>query len=239
MDAFIFLHGKQGGPNYDQCALGKLAQEFVQTGHLVSYKPYHWGYKDVFTDYAENTVQKIINEVNDLKLQGASRIHLIGFSLGANLSLYCVSKLPDTFKSLVLLAPAHNIHLQQYKALVAKSYQLSKDLINAGHGNTIHHFVDFNTAKKINVPALPLHYISFIDHDGPCNMEKSIDKIKNPISVLMISGSNDSTQILSKVKIWTPLMKTEHSQLIQTRDTHDETCPLKYNLIQDWISTLP
>jgi esterase/lipase len=239
MDAFIFLHGKQGGPNYDQCTLGKLADEFVHRGHLVSYKPYHWGYKDVFTDYAENTVQKIINEVDDLKLQGATRIHLIGFSLGANLSLYCVSKLPDTFKSIVLLAPAHNIHLQPYKSHAAKLYQLSKDLISAGHGNTIYHFVDFNSTRKIHVPALPLHYISFIDQDGPCNMEKSIDKIKNPISVLMISGSNDKTQALAESIIWAPLVKTEHSRLILTSDTHYETCPLKYNLIQDWIGTLP
>jgi esterase/lipase len=239
MDAFIFLHGKQGGPNYDQCVLGKLANEFVHVGHLVSYKPYHWGYKDVFTDYAESIVQKISDEVDDLRLRGATRIHLIGFSLGANLSLYCVSKLPNVFKSLVLLAPAHNIHLQQYKALVDNSYQLSKDLINAGRGNTIHHFVDLNTTRKISVPALPLHYISFIDSDGPCNMENSISEIKKPINVLMIIGNNDSTQLVSKFRIWNPLVKTEVSRLLQTNDTHEETCSLKYNLIQDWIGTLP
>lgn len=235
MDAFIFLHGKQGGPDYDQCSLGQLANEFVQHGHLVSYKAYSWGYKNVFTDYAHSIIPQVQSEVEKLKALGATRIHLVGFSLGANLGLYCVAELNDIFTSLVLLAPAHNIHLEYYQSLITGSFQIAKNLIDTGRGNIIHHFVDFNTSKKISVPALPLHYISYIDQEGPCNMEKSISAISKPINVLMVSGTNDSTQKVSRYRIWRPLAKTSHSQLVSTTDTHDETCQLKYNLIHEWI----
>lgn len=234
MDAFIFLHGKQGGPDYDQCSLGQLVNEFVQNGHLVSYKPYPWGYKNVFTDYSHSIVPQVQSEVEKLKALGATRIHLVGFSLGANLSLYCVSKLNGMFTSLVLLAPAHNIHLVKYQSFTDGSFQIAKNLIDTGRGNMIHHFVDFNAQQKISIPALPLHYISYIDQEGPCNMEKSISAISNPINVLMVSGANDTTQKVSRYRIWRPLAKTSHSQLVQTTDTHDETCPLKYNLIHEW-----
>jgi pimeloyl-ACP methyl ester carboxylesterase len=234
MDAFIFVHGKQGGPNYDQCSLGKLVNEFVQNGHLVSYQAYAWGYKNVFTDYAHSIIPQVLSEANKLKARGATKIHLVGFSLGANLSLYCVSKLPNIFTSLILLAPAHNIHLLDYQNFISRNYQLAKDLVANSRGNAIYHFIDFNVEKRISIPALPLHYISYIDQEGPCNMEKSILEISNPINVLMVSGTNDKTQKVSSYRIWKPLAKTTHSQLVQTIDTHDETCPLKYNLIQEW-----
>lgn len=239
MDAFIFLHGKQGGPANDECMLGQLSEEFSNNGHLVSYKTYPWGYNNLFTDFAQSVVPLVLAEVENLKGQGATRIHLVGFSLGANLSLYCVSNSPDLFKSIILLAPAHNIHLSVYEQFISKSLQLGNDLIASGRGNMVHHFVDFNMAKKINVPALPVHYISYLAKTGPCNMENSIAEIKSPIHALMVSGTNDTTQRVAEYKIWQPLNKTVHSQLVTTNDSHNETCLLKYNLIHDWVKTLP
>ena len=88
MDGFLLLHGKGSGPDYSACAMTPLYNQMVTDGHLVDYVSHSWALGKLYRQPFEHSIPDIHQGIARLVRAGATRIHIVGHSLGANIALY-------------------------------------------------------------------------------------------------------------------------------------------------------
>lgn len=240
MDGYIFIHGKHSGCEYDDGSLYKIANSF-KTNHLVSFETYPWGVSVLDNKFYprefEECVDQIDQSIKRLTAQGATRIFLVGHSLGGNACLYYAT-LKTNFTGIVLLAPAHNIHLGFYASLHNWSMLESKKMIDNGQGNQIGHFVDVSADGDIVVTeTLAKNYYSMMNTSGSANMQLNVPKILGPVNVLCISGTDDITQREFGRMIYRIIPKTDKSKIVVINGDHNSICNSE-EIILNWINTL-
>ena len=117
--AIIMFHGAPGGRGMEQLSGwsrgatgGPVWERFLQEGYVVAVADYRggdWNTSNVPSTGAQATAiddgLAVIEYVRTLPYVDGSRMHLYGVSLGGNLVLYLVSKVP-TIRAAVLGAPA-------------------------------------------------------------------------------------------------------------------------------------
>lgn len=240
MDGYIFIHGKHSGCEYNDGSLYKIANSF-KTNHLVSFETYPWGvtvldnkfYPRMFEDCIDQIDQSIIR----LTAQGATRIFLVGHSMGGNACLYYAT-LKTNFTGIVLLAPAHNIHLNFYAQLHKWSIAESKKMIDNGCGDRIGYFIDIMADGDIRVTKTQAkNYYSMMNVNGAANMQLNVSKILEPINVLCISGTEDPTQKDFGRTIYKLIPKTGNSKIVIVKGDHTSICEHEEVIIQ-WSNTL-
>lgn len=240
MDGYIFIHGKHSGCEYDDRPLYKLATSF-KTKYLVNFETYPWGVavadKKLYPRIFEDCVNQIEQSIKNLTEQGADRIFLVGHSLGGNACLYYAT-LRTNFTGIVLLAPAHNLHINSYSQLHKSSVEESKRMIDNGQGDQIGHFIDMWTEGDLHVIETQAKtYYSVMNDAGSANMQLNAHKILNPIDVLCISGTEDMTQKEFGRTVYNLIPKTDRSKMVIVKGDHTSICE-REELIADWCNTL-
>jgi pimeloyl-ACP methyl ester carboxylesterase len=244
MDAYILLHGKHSGPDWgEDCDLFKL-NENLKSKALTDFSTYPFGVYRVEDKFYHKPFQSVVEQIDSiidsLKIQGASRIFLVGHSMGGNAILYYLSQRKETVDGVVLLAPAHNIHLPIFSRLNRWSVQHAKELIEQGKGEMEAHFVDYNSEGDVEViPCQPINYLSMMDPMGPANMALTATNLAWPANILVISGDKDPTQPRFFETVYLNLKnKSAKSAYKLVPGNHESVCFEQYNTIQDWINTL-
>jgi esterase/lipase len=240
MDGYIFIHGKHSGCEYNDGSLYNIANSF-KNNHLVSFETYPWGVSEsdnkFYPRIFEDCVNQIDQSISRLTDQGADRIFLVGHSIGGNACLYYAS-LKTNFAGIVLLAPAHNIHLGFYAQIHRWSTIESKKMIDQGRGDQIGHFVDMSADGDIVVTETQAKtYYSIMNINGSANMQLNVSKISKPINVLCVSGTDDPTQKEFGRTVYNLIPKTDKSKMVIVKGDHSSICN-KEEIIFNWINTL-
>lgn len=235
-NGFLLLHGKGAGPDYPTCAMIPLHTQMVKDGLIVDYVSNSWGQGKLFTQPFENCFPDIHQGIARLVRQGATRIHIVGHSLGANAAFFYATQFSN-FKSIVALAPAHNTHMAKYNHWSQWSRNKAQALITAGQ-DQITDFVDVAMTEVYITQGLPSAYLSYQDPKGNTVMTRNVRKFMQPVNLFVATGSNDLTQIDIENVIYAPAKKTSASQLLKTTDGHIDIVGNTYPNWTQWCLDL-
>lgn len=235
MDGYLVLHGKKSGPTFDRCALHPIVNQLKQHSP-VDFVSHAWSYDRLYDQPFESCLTSIAQARQRLVDQGATKIHMLGHSLGGNAEIYYATHYSN-FDSMILLAPAHNTHLQKIRAQCRWSVAKAQEYLKSGD-DEIHHFVDFDSADVTVSAVKPSVYISYFDPEGPCNMTHNARRVLTPANVLCLSGANDVTQTTTRELVYDPLPKTKYSQFHLLDEDHFTVCYNTHDLIVNWVKNL-
>ena len=237
--SYLFLHGKDSGPNAPICTMTSLVNSFINIGELVDYVGYSWGYEQVYSQPFENVIGEVDAAVDRLKTAGADYIHIVSHSIGGNVALYYAT-LRSNFDSLVLLAPAHSVYSVKMQFLTEWARRKANALLSAEGYNTstIEQFIDNDVNDVLIIDAKATDYLSYMNPTGNANMVLNIAKITRPLSVLLISGRNDISQLKIIPNIYNKIDKTSLSKYVITDDTHISVSGINnFNEILNWTKS--
>jgi pimeloyl-ACP methyl ester carboxylesterase len=246
MNAFILLHGKHSG-NQSANLLHQLSVELLALG-LVDYQAYAWSSDTpgIFNAKAydrpfETCIDQIDSAIVKLKNQGASQIFLVGHSMGANAALYYIAERINSVNGVILLAPAHNVHLSRFVKVHQWSIDHAKQLIDAGDGTVDSYFVDFTSDSLIAViESVGDNYYSMMNPDGAANMKHNAQRLSWPANILTISGDKDTTQTYFFESVYLNLNNKSplNRYVLVPNGTHTSICLEGTDRITNWISTI-
>ena len=242
MDAFILIHGKHSGSEYgSDCSLDVLDRSLREQNFLVDFRTYPWGVKKADDKFYWNTFESAVPMIDDairgLKEKGATRIFLIGHSMGGNACLYYATQ-RSNFDGIILLAPAHNLHLYLFAQMHRWSVNLAKAMIDRGLGNELAHFADYDATGSITVLNVPAkNYHSMLNPEGSANMQSNAKRLQYPLNVLAISGTRDFTQKEFGDTVYRFIPKADKSRHMTIDGDHSDVCE-KVDLIIEWSNTV-
>jgi hypothetical protein len=81
--------------------------------------------------------------------------------------------------------------------------------------------------------------LSLTAWEANANMATNVRRVARPLNVLMVSGTNDTTQAITKEFIYDIVPKTAYSSWIVTNDDHGSVCLNAYDDVIKWVENLP
>jgi pimeloyl-ACP methyl ester carboxylesterase len=235
-NGFLLLHGKGAGPDYPACAMIPLHTQMVKDGLIVDYVSNSWGQGKLYTQPFENCFPDIHQGIARLVRQGATRIHIVGHSLGANAAFFYATQ-HTNFASIVALSPAHNTHLAKFNHWSLWSRNKAKALMDSGNDTTAD-FIDVAMTEVYITQGKPSAYLSYLNPEGNSVMTRNVRKFAQPVNMFIGTGSEDATQVNVKSLIYDPARKTQASYFLQTADDHITAVVNSYPIWRDWCVNL-
>jgi len=141
----LMLHGKNPGSSQDP-HFGKLKPAFEKAGMLVLLPDMPWSRGRYIDGHWDKAMAEMAIHVTSLRSQGATKIVLVGHSLGVPAAMSFAARGGDV-QALVLLAPGH-VPINYYTApplkVVRDSVNEARALVAAGKGDSRERFNDIN-----------------------------------------------------------------------------------------------
>lgn len=237
MEGYLLLHGKGAGPEYPACAMNEVAKIMEKDGKTFDYIAHSWAINRVFKTPFEDSIEDVKAGIKRLQDRGVTRLHIVGHSIGANIALFYATRAVN-FTSLVLLAPAHNTHLEKFNQWSLWSRRKAHDLVMAGN-DELADFIDTNMLETYIISCKPSAYFSYLNPRGDSVMTKNVRLIKEPINVFVASGTADFTQVEVGRLIYDPILKKPSSKFLQNGDGHLDLPPKTYPIWTQWCEGLP
>lgn len=235
-DGFLLLHGKGAGPNYPACAMIPLHKQMVANGVLADYVANSWSLGRLYQQPFEDSIADVHQGIDRLVKRGATRIHIVGHSLGANVALFYATQFSN-FKSIVCLAPAHNTHLAKFNQWSLWSRNKARALIESNN-DTVADFIDVAMAEVYITQGIPSAYFSYLNPEGATVMTRNVRRFAQPVNLFVATGSADPTQVEVEKLIYNPAKKTQASQLLQNNDGHINIVVNSYPTWRQWCTSL-
>jgi pimeloyl-ACP methyl ester carboxylesterase len=238
MNAFLLVHGKFNGPEDDRCPLKAVADELTAGQFLVNYSSYPWSIDRNYDATSMQAAEEIHANIQLLKTQGATRIHIVAFSMGANLALYYSTLDHQDYDSIVAMAPAHNIHSEKFQHVTHWCVEKAIGMANI-FDDTPTHFIDSQKGSIQVAEFLPSVYASFFDPAGPCNMVKSVAETKTAKPVYIIIGSEDTMTVNTEQLLFVPMLKDESVSKFESLQgiEHSSTPLAALPKFLSWVNT--
>jgi pimeloyl-ACP methyl ester carboxylesterase len=182
----VVMHGKWGNPGQ----LMGFAGSMEASGYLTENLEMPWSGRRSYDIGADGFVSEIDSAIRALKTKGATKIVLIGHSLGAAGGLHYVTRRPvDGF---IAIAPGHSPEGTRLAAIFAASVAKAKAMVAQGEGDEKAFFDDFNTGnrtKQIKMSAKV--YLDYFDPNGPMNFIGNVGKILPGTHVLWVEPTGE------------------------------------------------
>ncbi len=177
----VVMHGKGGQPG----SMSAISSALTAAGATVATPTMSWstGYKTY-----PATLDEVAGHISSLRAKGATRIALVGQSLGANVALGYGAQRGDV-QAVVAMAPGH--FPERFASKSAESFARAKQAVAAGRGSEIGSYYDTNQGKEFQVRTTAAAYVSFFDPAGPAVMSRNAGNLKVR-NLLWIVGTGDS-----------------------------------------------
>lgn len=182
----VVMHGKWGNPGQ----LGAFAGSMERSGYLTENIEMPWSGRRAYDAGADGFVAEIDAAIQALKAKGATKIVLIGHSLGAAGGLHYVTRKPvDGF---IAIAPGHAPEGERLAAMFAASVAKARAMVAKGEGDEKAGFDDFNTGNRTKqVKMTAKVYLDFFDPNGPMNFTANVSKILPGTNFLWAAPSGE------------------------------------------------
>jgi dienelactone hydrolase len=229
----VYLHGKGAWPGgLDGGILSSLEEE----GALVAKPEMPWSFNRRYAATYDQAMAEIDAVVRDLKARGASRIIIIGHSLGANAAIGYAARHSD-LAAVVALAPGHLPETGEMRSYVSDAVVHAKQLIAAGQGNVRQTFPDMAQGIPLIAHATPVVYLSMFDPDGPAVIPKNAAAM-GPVPLLWVAGKLDPIDSRGPEYAFTAAAKNPKSKYVEVFAGHLTTPLVARGQVLDWINSL-
>jgi len=177
----VVMHGKGGQPG----SMSAVSSALTAAGASVVTPTMSWS--NGYRTYSA-TLDEVAGHIASLRAKGATRIALVGQSLGANVALGYGAQRGDV-QAIVAMAPGH--FPERFASKSAASLARAKQAVAAGRGNEVDSYYDTNQGKEFEIRTTAAAYASFFDPDGPAVMSRNAANLKVR-NLLWIVGTEDA-----------------------------------------------
>jgi len=177
----VVLHGKGGRPGQ----MTAISSALTAAGAVAVVPTMSWS--SSYRTYSA-TLDEVASHIAVLRAKGATRLALVGQSLGANVALgYGAQR--GNVDAIVAMAPGH--FPERFAAKSAEGLARAKQAIAAGKGSEMGSYRDTNQGKEYEIRTTAAAYASFFDPNGPAVINRNAAnlKVKN---LLWIVGTDDA-----------------------------------------------
>jgi pimeloyl-ACP methyl ester carboxylesterase len=233
----IYLHGKASWPG---AANGGILSSLEDEGALVAKPEMPWSFHRRYGATYDQAMGEIDAAVAGLKAKGATRIVIIGHSLGANAAIGYAARHPD-LAGIVALSPAHLPDQDDMRSYVADALVRAKKLIEEGQGNVPQTFPDMAQGIPLTTTATPNVYVSMFDPNGPAVIPKNaaiIGASPRPVPLLWVVGKLDPIDRRGPEYAFDAAAKNPKSKYIEVFAGHLTTPLVARGKVVDWINSL-
>lgn len=188
----LMLHGKNPGSNTDP-NFSPLKSTFEREGWLVSYPDMPWSRSRYLDGNWDKAMAEMTAQVKSLREKGATRIVLVGHSLGCPAALSFAARGGDV-QAMVLLAPGHvpkGYYTIPRLKDVRDSIEEARALVAAGKGDSSERFTDINQGKGQPVITTAKNYLSYFDPSSDAEMSVTAPRVPATIPVMSVIGEKD------------------------------------------------
>jgi pimeloyl-ACP methyl ester carboxylesterase len=229
----VYLHGKAGWPGgLDGGILSTLEDE----GALIAKPEMPWSFRRRYAATYDQAMAEIDAVAASLRAKGATRIVVIGHSLGANAAIGYAARHPD-LAAVVALAPGHLPEAERMRGFVSDAVAHAKQLIAAGQGDVPQTFPDMAQGIPLVAHATPVVYLSMFDPDGPAVIPKNAAAM-GPVPLLWVVGKLDPIDRRGPEYAFNAGAKNPKSKYIEVFAGHLTTPLVARKQVVDWINSL-
>lgn len=182
----VMLHGKQSDPS---AALGPVAGQLSAAGVVVASPNLPWSSSRYLSGSWAEAMQEIGSAVASLRDRGASRVVLVGHSMGCPAAMSYAAQ-DRGIAGLVLTAPGHSpVTYMRFTPEIRDSVAQARAMVKAGRGAEPASFFDNNQGRIFQVTTTAAQYLSYFAAGGPNDMHATMGRIGCP--VLWVVGTGD------------------------------------------------
>ncbi len=232
----LMLHGKNPGSNMDPNFSPSKAT-FEREGWLVRFPDMPWSRGRYLDGHWDKAMTEVAAEVKALRDAGATKIVLVGHSLGAPAALSHAARGGDV-QALVLLAPGH-IPLGYYTfpslKVVHDSVNEARALLTAGKGDSRERFSDINQGRQQTVVTTARDYLSYFDPTSDAEMSVTAPRVPAGTPVMTAIGEKDPLFKQVKAYYADKLPANPKSKYLEVSGGHLDTPRVASDEIVKWI----
>ena len=233
----VYLHGKASWPG---ALNGGILSSLEDEGALVAKPEMPWSFHRRYAATYDQAMGEIDAAVAGLKAKGATRIVIIGHSLGANAAIGYAARHPD-LAGVVAMSPGHLPEQDGMRSYVSDAVARAKKLIAEGKGNVPQDFPDMAQDIPLGATATPIVYLSMFDPDGPAVIPKNaaiIGSAPRPMPLLWVVGKLDPIDRRGPEYAFNVAAKNPKSKYIEVFAGHLTTPLVAQGKVVDWINSL-
>jgi pimeloyl-ACP methyl ester carboxylesterase len=182
----VCLHGKSSTPQQMLGIAGYLERE----GFLVSTPELPWSRSRSYDKTLEESAAEVTAAIERLREQGATKVVLVGNSLGAVYAAYYMGRYP--VDAVVGVSPGHNPGSGRFLRDADESVTKAREMVERGEGKERARFVDlWSGGRDRFVRTTAENYLEFYSPDGPLAQNSLAAELNSKIPMLVLANENE------------------------------------------------
>lgn len=240
----VLMHGKQGGGPRDN-SLESLQRKMLDAGMMVIKPEMPWSFNRYIEGDWGLAMAEIDAHVQKLRVMGATKIALVGHSLGSPAALSYAARNPDKVDALGLLAPGH-IPLYYSQCIpfsplrmcgVKDAVERARKEVQTGNGERKQQHTDINQGRTNVVWMTPKDYLTYFDPTSDAEMAVTAPKIAATTPVLWVIGDKDFLIREGRTYVYDKLPLNTKSQYLEVLANHITTPSVTSDQIVNWVKS--
>jgi pimeloyl-ACP methyl ester carboxylesterase len=228
----VFLHGKGVWTGaFD----GGIPAALEAEGAIAASPEMPWSLGRIYGATYEQAMQEIDAAVAGLKDKGATRIVVIGHSLGANAAIGYAARRRGV-AAVVALAPGHLPETAEMRARTAEAIIQARALLAAGERSR-RVWPDRIQGVPTFATASPAVYLSMFDPDGPAVIPKNAAALRG-VPLLWVVGSSDPIFARGRDYAFARAPRNAKSRYIEISAGHLTTPWAARSQVVEWLKSL-
>lgn len=225
----VLLHDKNGAPDKN---LTELSRVLRNVGFQVAIPELPWSKKRGFDATYQQALVEISIAVEGLRLEGCTKIALVGHGLGANAALGYGATRSGIF-AIAALAPSHDP--ERHREVFLPDVRKARSMLTVGSGNQRSLFMDYNQDKDYDLSTTAEVYLSYNDPDGEAVMPRSCAELKDHMPLLWVVGQRDPLSYLGRSYAFAKAPSNPKSRYEEVPGDHADVPRLAARLVAEWL----
>lgn len=239
----VLMHGKQGGSSRDS-SLDSLHKKLLDAGMVVVKPEMPWSFNRFIDGHWDAAMSEIKAHVEKMKQSGASKVVLMGHSLGSPAALSYAARHADV-SAIALLAPGHVpyyysqcIPYSPIKLCAVKDgVEYARKEMAAGNADKKQGLADINQGRRNVVWMTPRDYLSYFEPTSDAEMSVTASKIPANMPVLWVIGDKDYLIREGRPYVFDKLPQNARSLYLEVSGNHVSTPGVASDQIVQWVKS--
>jgi pimeloyl-ACP methyl ester carboxylesterase len=228
----VFLHGKGVWAGaFD----GGIPAALEAEGAVAVSPEMPWSLLRIYGATYEEAMREIDTAVAGLKARGATRIVIIGHSLGANAAIGYAARRRGV-AAVVALSPGHLPETAEMRARTAEAIAQARGLLAAGEKSR-RIWPDRIQGIPTYATASPAVYLSMFDPDGPAVIPKNAAALRG-VPLLWVVGESDPIFVRGRDYAFSRAPKNPKSRYIEVSAGHLTAPRTARAQVVEWVKSL-
>jgi len=228
----VLLHDKNSQP---EKYFTELSRVLRNVGFQVVVPELPWSKKRGFDATFQQALVEIGLAAEELRMDGCTRVALVGHGLGANAALAFAANRTGIF-AIAALAPAHDP--DRHREVFLPDVRKARSMLSLGSGNKRSLFTDFNSDKDYDLSTTAEVYLSYNDPDGQTVMARSCAAFKEPLPLLWVVGLQDPLHFLGRSYAYSKAPSHPASRYEELPGDHASVPRNASRMVAEWLRDL-